>query len=209
MGHDPLNLFEKPIGSLSFYNHRPCLLGFEVKQIHSDIIRRITSESLREEMPEGDGMVVYYQDFPQLQTLPALAIKTADCVPVFIWGEHGYALIHAGWRGIQSKICFRTEIQKLNPKFIYLAPHICQKHYPVGDEFLGLFNQISLKKLTSQWHFSQKDQLLYEFASNYPKAQIEYSNICTLETDSIQSYRRDKLKKSNYTFFIPGLQKNL
>lgn len=195
-------LFEEEFGTLEIYNHRPCLIGFEVKQIHSNIIRNVDQDSKLEEMPEGDGMVVYRKNFPK-GNYPSLAVKTADCVPVFIWGSEGYALIHAGWRGIQSKICFQDNIAKIKPAFAYLAPHICQIHYPVGDEFLDYFDSRSFKKLSTQSHFSQKDQLLLDFSVHYPNIKISSSERCTYEDVRLQSYRRDKMKKSNYTFFIP------
>lgn len=38
----------------------------------------------------------------------ALAVATADCVPVLIAGSEGIAAIHAGWRGIDSGVIPRT-----------------------------------------------------------------------------------------------------
>ena len=44
------------------------------------------------ELGEGDVLVTAHAGV-------ALAVQTADCVPILLWGGGGVAAVHAGWRG--------------------------------------------------------------------------------------------------------------
>jgi len=49
------------------------------------------------ECGEGDALVTSESGL-------AVAIATADCVPILIAGEHRLAAVHAGWRGLTSEV---------------------------------------------------------------------------------------------------------
>jgi YfiH family protein len=65
------------------------------KQVHS---ARVLTADRAGECGEGDALVT-----PRGSGL-ALAVVTADCVPVLVAGPRGLAAIHAGWRGIVAGV---------------------------------------------------------------------------------------------------------
>jgi len=79
----------------------------------------------------------------------ALAVFTADCLPLFLIDERGAGIgvVHAGWRGTQKKIaqraiCAMREHFKVAAENIvaYFGPAIRRCCYEVGREFKSHFN---------------------------------------------------------------------
>jgi YfiH family protein len=70
---------------------------FTLRQVHSDIIHRITDPTTTPLV--GDGMVT---NTPGI----VLAIQTADCLPVILVDQKSRAVgvFHAGWRGTVKRI---------------------------------------------------------------------------------------------------------
>ena len=74
--------------------------------------------------------------------------RTADCVPVFIYDpvKHVIALAHAGWKGTEQRIAFKT-VKDMQKKFgcqpqdlkAVLGPSMCPCCYEVGPEFQEYF----------------------------------------------------------------------
>jgi hypothetical protein len=78
------------------FAHKPWpLIG--LRQIHSDIIHRITE--LPSDPLAGDGMVT---DVPGI----LLGVMTADCLPIILVDSkrHAVGVFHAGWRGTAKRI---------------------------------------------------------------------------------------------------------
>ena len=97
-------VFEKvyPQGKFQIYNDKPQHLKLlEVKQIHSNQVIRIQSDRLKTSDIEADGMIIKLE---KLENETALAIKTADCLPILYLSQEEIALVHAGWRGLKSEI---------------------------------------------------------------------------------------------------------
>ncbi|MBF0511100.1 MAG: peptidoglycan editing factor PgeF [Candidatus Omnitrophica bacterium] len=79
-----------------------------------------------------------------------LAIRTADCVPVFIFDpiHKAIGLAHAGWKGTYQQIGVKT-IEKMRQAYgsapaqlkVVLGPAIRSCCYQVGEEFEGYFPQ--------------------------------------------------------------------
>ena len=89
------SLFVEAVGAVSHGERRWPLLA--VKQIHSAVIHRASVASM--ETPSGDGLVT------NISAL-ALAITTADCVPVLVADlkRRAVGAFHAGWRGTLARI---------------------------------------------------------------------------------------------------------
>ena len=68
-----------------------------LRQVHSDMVHRVTSEP--GQMLKGDGVITDTPGF-------LLAIQTADCLPVLLVDvEHrAVGAFHAGWRGTVQRI---------------------------------------------------------------------------------------------------------
>ncbi len=105
-----------------------------LRQIHSDIIRRV--DSTPEEPLTGDGLITAT---PGL----LLAIQTADCLPVILVDtkRHVVGVFHAGWRGTVKRIvekgvgemhrCFGSRPRDLKAA---IGPGIRGCCYEVGEE---------------------------------------------------------------------------
>lgn len=75
---------------------------FCMDQIHSDIV--VFAEDLAQgEIPRADAIISGNPDH-------LLCVRTADCVPVLAWGVDKplVAAVHAGWRGLASRIVEKT-----------------------------------------------------------------------------------------------------
>ena len=105
-----------------------------LRQVHSDIIRRL--DSITEEPLHGDGMIT---ETPGL----LLAIQTADCLPVIVVDTKRQAVgvFHAGWRGTVKRIvekgvgemvrCFGSRPRDMKAA---IGPGIQGCCYEVGEE---------------------------------------------------------------------------
>lgn len=87
---------------------------------------------------ETDGLITFEKNL-------ALAITTADCLPIFFLHANVVAIIHAGWRGLAANIIqeMADSLQGLNvdPRSMHvvIGPHICMKCYEVKEDFLKQF----------------------------------------------------------------------
>jgi YfiH family protein len=105
-----------------------------LRQIHSDIIRRI--DGIPHEPLVGDGMITATPGV-------LLAIQTADCLPVIMVDtrQHAVGVFHAGWRGTVKRIvekavgemirCFGSRARDLKAA---IGPGIHRCCYEVGEE---------------------------------------------------------------------------
>jgi polyphenol oxidase len=105
-----------------------------LRQVHSDMVHRVTSEP--QQMLTGDGVIT---NTPGL----LLVIQTADCLPVLLVDvEHrAVGAFHAGWRGTVQRIvekgvgemhrCFGSRPRDLKAA---IGPGIHGCCYEVGEE---------------------------------------------------------------------------
>lgn len=83
---------------------------------------------------DGDGLATR-------ATGVALAVQSADCVPVALWSEDGViAVAHAGWRGLQAGVVEATAaaVRRLGagPVHAVIGPHLGVGHNEFGAEDL-------------------------------------------------------------------------
>lgn len=187
-------VFEKelPRGRFCVYQSRPQFELIRVKQTHSSIV--LNENTCNEN--EADAMV-------GSSSMP-MAILTADCLPILLLGEKEHAMVHAGWRGLHNEIVKNDLIQKINPIYAFIGPHIRVEHYEVQADFKANFNQANV--------FSQKDGKIFfdlslvaraQLESTYPGIKIEDCGICTFQDEHFHSYRRNKTEHRNWNIYIP------
>lgn len=110
------------------------------EQVHGNSVAAVSAKDAGSSVKGADGLVTFEKG-------AALAIFTADCVPVFM-GVQGKAcgLAHAGWRGLHKKII--PEAVRVicsgcgaDPEDIValIGPHICPKCYGIGAEIREAF----------------------------------------------------------------------
>jgi polyphenol oxidase len=166
-----------------------------VDQVHSNIVHRVTHKTPSGVMPAGDGLRARDR---------ALAIRTADCLPVYIEGPEGYALIHAGWRGLHLGILEDLLIQELEPELAWIGPSICQDCYQVGEEFTANFpNSDSFKRVQGKLYLSLQNEAKRVLTRLFPRITVEYCEQCTFCLPHWHSHRRDQTTLRNWTIATP------
>jgi len=165
-----------------------------IRQVHDDrIITADNSLKNRRILQEADGLITQTPGLP-------LAIRSADCLSVFLYDEKRYSigLIHVGWKGSQKNIVGQTiklmnKQWQTNPKDIKIAfgPAIRSCCYEVGSEFQEFFPQDCITRdnryyldLSQMTH----DQLL---SAGVEKRNIFDCDICTCCDLSYFSFRRE------------------
>ena len=101
-----------------------------VRQIHSDRIL-VAKEGC---CGEGDALLTTRTDL-------ALSVATADCVPVVIASDIAVAVVHAGWRGVASRIAVEAVSAMRSPPArlsAWIGPAIGVCCYEVGFDVAGV-----------------------------------------------------------------------
>lgn len=112
-----------------------------VNQIASNKVVMVDGPWPNNEKPTADGMVTTQKNI-------ALAISTADCVPVLFADKENQIIgaAHAGWRGALDGVLENTiaKMYDLGSKTeniaVAIGPCIAQKSYEVGEEFFQKFH---------------------------------------------------------------------
>lgn len=108
---------------------------FEVSQVHGARIREVgaTEDPRVVRAEEADAIIAREHGV-------AIGVRVADCVPLLmsVRGQPEVAAVHAGWRGVASRIAVRA-IEALRDGRavevdVALGPHIRQAHFEVGEE---------------------------------------------------------------------------
>jgi len=168
-----------------------------LRQVHSN---RVLATGLSGLAGEADALVTCT---PGL----ALSIRTADCYPILIADprSRSIAAIHAGWRGLASRIVAET-IQKMRSDFgshpqdlhAAIGPGIGVCCYEVGDEVARKFGLEGRGKIDLA--AVNRLQLI---ESGVPAAQIHSVGRCTrCEAEVFHSYRRDGDRAGRMISFI-------
>ena len=152
MGKNSTPVVESPLGfELTWNNYKiffgkresqtqnlraayPHLQFTRLKQVHGNTIREMTASTPDLEL-EGDGLI---SNSPQL----ALCSITADCIPVLMASQDQpwFGALHAGWRGVASKIgplgveLFRNKNVSPQSLHVWIGPHIQQNSFEVDAD---------------------------------------------------------------------------
>jgi len=183
-----------------------------VRQVHGAAVVVERAGSSRASAPSGRALReadIILSDDPSL----ALAIQTADCVPLLMADRRSgaAAAAHAGWRGLASRVP-SIAVQAMAAEFgsrpadlvAAIGPSISAARYEVGADVRARFESAGfpLDWLAAwfsdgvrpdHWQFdgwqSARDQLE---AAGVPAAGIHSSRLCTAcDGDRFCSYRRD------------------
>jgi YfiH family protein len=131
----------------------------------------------------------------------ALAVWTADCVPILMAGGGVVAAVHSGWRGAADDVAgatvHRFEIEYgVPPDQIQatLGPAISGPRYPVGDEVIDALKTLGADE--GAWRNGEHVDLRgflhsrLEGLGLHPSA-IADIDLCTVSSPDFASYRRD------------------
>jgi polyphenol oxidase len=171
------------------------------KQVHGNNVINVGNMSFLEKCPDADAFITNRPGIP-------IAIRTADCVPVFLYdtATNAIGIVHAGWKGTQAQITAKTS-KAMQDKFgskcyhikAVIGPSIRPCCYQVGEEFIDYFPQ-DVKERNGCYYAdmveANRRQLL---DTGLISENIEDSGICThcaMDDNKYQyfSFRREKEK---------------
>ena len=178
------------------------------KQVHGStvLVHRAGSDRRRDQLAEGDILLTDDRSM-------AVAVQTADCVPVLIADRRTgtVAAAHAGWRGLAAQVP-RVTVEAMQREFgsragdlvVAIGPAISGPRYEVGPDVRARFEQaggasedlarwFSTAERQGHWYFggsrAARDQLI---AAGVAAAQVHDAALCTSShPDVFCSYRRD------------------
>ena len=168
--------------------------------IHNPVSRStarasLTPKALRVCVPDCDALI-------SAETGRTLTVRTADCLPIFLWEKTGkaVAVVHAGWKGTHQRIALKTvaRLKKLgaDPRNlrVVFGPAIRPCCYEVGPEFAERFPAETLRPNKAgrhQFDLVLANRLQLESAG-IPKANFKDLKLCTAcDTRTFFSFRRD------------------
>ena len=107
-----------------------------VNQVHGTSIHVLEPTINSREVPDADAQLTKLK-------AAALAIMSADCLPIVLTNEAGseVAVIHAGWRGLLAGIIEKTAGSMSQPAFGFIGAAIQQANFEVGGEVREAFTQ--------------------------------------------------------------------
>jgi len=162
-----------------------------IRQVHGANIVMIDSAAVPD-YPDADGLLTN-------QVGTVLTVRTADCLPVFIWSEDTdwIGLLHAGWKSTQQQIAAKAlallKEAGCPPASlrILFGPAIRRCCFEVGQEFQDYFPaQVA----------ARNDKLYFDIAAanaaqlglqGVGPDQIIDTGLCTCCDEDFFSYRRD------------------
>lgn len=167
----------------------------QVNQVHGDEIIFVGPEF------EGNGFPYPMADsiFTHLTDIP-LVIRTADCLPVFLYNTFlpFIGLVHAGWRGSRCRIIDKTLVaihQRLNADHsqtqAVLGPCIRSCCYEVGVEFRSIFPEETVRR-EGRYFLDLAAVNKHQLARQGVKDENIYDcGVCTCCDSQYFSYRRE------------------
>jgi len=186
-----------PIGSFIIYDQKPNIDLIEVKQVHSNTVLEVSE--VHNAKSEADGIYCLNEKY---QTL---AIKTADCLPICVLGERGVAMLHAGWRGIDTNILSPFNLNQIAPFHFYIGPGISVDNYEVQPDFKDNFRELE------HCFIHRDDRIFFDLklaartliSHQFPAAKIEITQVDTFSSPELHSYRRNQTERRNWNLWVP------
>ena len=179
----------------------------QIQQTHSDIIVQ-AGPTLQIADAQWTG-----------QRNKALIIRTADCIPAFIYSPQLGLIsgIHAGWRGVENQIILKAIInvfaRDARPAEIqiWIGPHILQKSFQVDPAIMLQLIKSSCGCRQTGIAISDADKFLVNLRKIVESQVLSVSSLKTkffdlnfdTKSDSrFNSYRRDGEKSGRNLSFI-------
>ena len=141
----------------------------------------------------------------------ALAVKTADCLPLILCSKEGKELtvLHVGWRGLHGGIVenaimnFKSATENL---VAWLAPCISSPNYEVGEDVYSLFKDSDSESVSSFKLSNNKDKWIFSLKQECTRRlqkfdiQVIANTFCTFKDEQLfYSYRKNSSSKRMVT----------
>ncbi len=147
-----------------------------------------------------------------------LAVRTADCHPVFLYapGQNALAAVHAGWRGTAAHIAGKAAAAlserydaEAATLFAYIGPGAGPCCYEIGPETEALFApEFLIRKDEGKARLNLRAALRRQLIeAGIPGEQIETASCCTIcETSLFYSHRREGAAAGRMISVIAALE---
>lgn len=169
-----------------------------VDQVHGD-------EVLRASEPSGPLATLGSADALVTTVVGlAVAVRTADCVPVLLAAPGGVAAVHAGWRGVVAGVvpaavralCAASGAVPADVRAA-VGPHIGVAAYEVGDEVVAALEGAGLpREVVSRP--GPRGRLHADLGASVERqlrgaglGRVEHIGVCTHSDARMYSHRRD------------------
>jgi polyphenol oxidase len=158
------------------------------QQVHGNAVVTVLKEDGGTFIENADGLVTADKGM-------ALAMFTADCLPVFLGaGDRACGIAHAGWRGLKKNILisavdlFKKEFRILSHDImVSIGPHICSNCYNIGFEVREAF-----RLPDTAVNFALEDEAVRQLRSAGVKKILRNSHCTFHEPELFFSYRSNK-----------------
>ncbi len=175
----------------------------ELVQVHGKAVLNLTSRPVAGETQEADALYTRLEE-------TVCAIRTADCLPVFLATADGseIAIAHAGWRGLAAGVLENTldrfQAQRADIH-AWFGPAIGPCHFEVGEDVYTAFLQAAPEdycqstqeafvpgKQTGKWQADLYQLARLRLQAAGLVANITGGGLCTYcDAQTYYSYRRD------------------
>jgi copper oxidase (laccase) domain-containing protein len=145
---------------------------------------------------EGDALIA-----PARQPLSGkrllFGVLTADCVPVVLRSDAGFAVIHAGWRGLAKGIIAASAdaLTGLRDGAVFAcAGSGGSGCYEVGDEVIAAIGEAAACMPSAagvKFHLDTAETALTQLRQIGPDGLFVSAGICTISDLRFHSFRRD------------------
>lgn len=178
-----------------------------IRQVHGGNVLRVTKDHCYiyvEDVPEADAVIT---DDPCC----VLAVRTADCVPVFLYDpvKRCIGMIHAGWKSTEQEIvchavalmqeAFQSRPQDVKAVF---GPSIRSCCYQVSQDFCAIFPEDVVPR-RGDWFLDLQAVNRRQLLMRGIKAGNIYDCcICTCCDERFFSYRRQGQKAGRYVSLL-------
>lgn len=163
----------------------------QAEQVHGNKVSQVKSSDIGRTIKLSDALITKEKGVP-------LMVRTADCLPIFIYDERTPAigLVHAGWRGSTKEIVKKT-LKKMACSFdsrpkdciIFMGPGIEKACYEFdeGKRHLDLAGE-------------NREQFIELGVKNKNIHMPKHCTYC--ESGLFHSFRRDRTDSRNYSIAV-------
>ena len=156
----------------------------------------------------GDAVLAPTRQGTLKQSL-VFGVMSADCVPIIVRAEHGWGLIHAGWRGLANGIIKSVVVALGEPLEAVIGPSAGPKAYEVGMEVVEAIGASAVfDKLPGHSHKALLDTAataIRQLHNANSSISAHNASICTISDPRFHSFRRDGASAGRgITFVLPG-----
>jgi copper oxidase (laccase) domain-containing protein len=169
-----------------------------IKHQHEDLLCRTEAD-----------VVLAPQTAHAHQNSLAYGVMTADCVPIIVRGHDGYALIHAGWRGLACGVVAAGLNALGVPIEAIVLAAAGGDRYEVGLEVIEAIGETAVYTVSSnsggKYLLDTAQTAVRQLTKLAPSLRCHSASICTIEDLRFHSFRRDKERAGRcITFIVPG-----